>query len=58
MTQTPKTQTPKTPAQHDARDGDGDPRHDPAAIGERRLQEQDADGGATPHEQDVPEPGT
>ena len=50
--------TPPEPGRHDARDGDGDPRHDPAAAGERSAEEPDADGGATPHAQDVPEPGT
>lgn len=54
MTQSEGTTGP----QHDARDGDGDAQHDPAAIGEVRLQAPDADGGATPNEQDVPEPGT
>ncbi|HEU0101287.1 MAG TPA: hypothetical protein VFR07_03130 [Mycobacteriales bacterium] len=44
--------------QHDARDGDGDPAHDPAAIGEARLLSPDADGGAAPHAQEIPEPGT
>ncbi len=42
----------------DARDGDGDPQHDPAAIGERSVQAPDGDGGATPHDEPVPEPGT
>jgi hypothetical protein len=36
------------PDQHDAREGTGDPETDPAAIGERRLEEPDGDGGAVP----------
>lgn len=34
------------PDAHDARDGDGDPATDPAAIGEKSFEEPDADGGA------------
>jgi len=30
----------------DARDGSGDPRTDPAAMGERSVAEPDGDGGA------------
>lgn len=33
---------------HDARDGSGDPRSDPAAMGEARFEEPDGDGGAVP----------
>ena len=36
------------PDQHDARDESGDPRNDPAAIGELRAEQPDADGGAVP----------
>lgn len=43
---------------HDARQGDGDPLHDPAAIGEASASDPDGDGGATPGAQDLPEPGT
>lgn len=46
------------PHQHDAREGSGDPRTDPAAIGEASVAEPDADGGATPHDEVRPEPGT
>ncbi len=49
---------PGTTPTHDARSGDGDPRHDPAAMGEQRLAEPDGDGGATPDAPEVPEPGT
>ncbi|MDP9496743.1 MAG: hypothetical protein M3P46_03600 [Actinomycetota bacterium] len=34
------------PDQHDARDESGDPRTDPAAIGELRAEQPDGDGGA------------
>ena len=41
--------TPQDSApQHDARQEEGDPRTDPAAMGEARLQEPDGDGGAAP----------
>lgn len=46
------------PDHHDAREGDGDPERDPAAIGEARLDAPDADGGATPREVVQDEPGT
>jgi hypothetical protein len=36
------------PETHDARDGDGDPRTDPAALGEAQFEQPDADGGAVP----------
>lgn len=49
---------PNTVHQHDARKGSGDPERDPAAMGETSAAEPDGDGGATPKEQDVPEPGT
>ena len=45
-------------APYDARSGSGDPRTDPAAAGEVSAAEPDADGGATPHDTTVPEPGT
>ena len=47
-----------SPEQHDARQGTGDPLTDPAAAGERSVSEPDADGGATPHDDVRPEPGT
>ena len=34
------------PDSHDAREGSGDPKTDPAAIGEASFEEPDADGGA------------
>ncbi|MDP9435670.1 MAG: hypothetical protein M3P93_10940 [Actinomycetota bacterium] len=40
-----------TRPQHDARDGDGDPAHDPAAVGERSAEQPDGDGGAVPEEE-------
>ena len=40
-------QTMSTP-QHDARQDDGDPRFDPAAVGEVSAAEPDGDGGAVP----------
>lgn len=43
---------------YDARKGSGDPETDPAAVGEVRISTPDGDGGATPHAQDYPEPGT
>jgi hypothetical protein len=46
------------PDAYDAREGSGDPATDPAAMGEARIEEPDADGGAVPHEPSVPEPGT
>lgn len=33
---------------YDARDGDGDPAHDPAAVGETSAEQPDGDGGAVP----------
>ncbi len=42
----------------DARDGDGDPERDPAAIGEASVTAPDGDGGATPGAPERPEPGT
>ncbi len=38
--------TMSTPEQHDARRDDGDPRFDPAAVGEVSFAEPDGDGGA------------
>ena len=35
-----------TPGTHDAREGSGDPKNDPAAIGEKSFAEPDGDGGA------------
>lgn len=52
------TEPGQTPEQFDAREGDGDPLHDPAAVGEERLHADDGDGGATPHAHEVTEPGT
>ena len=49
---------PRAGSSYDARTGDGDPRHDPAAVGEVSAHEPDGDGGATPDAQDRPEPGT
>ena len=46
------------PGSYDAREGSGDPQNDPAAIGERRLENEDGDGGAVPHDEVFPEPGT
>lgn len=37
-----------TPEPYDARQGDGDPLHDPAAVGEASAEQPDADGGAVP----------
>ena len=37
--------------QYDARDGDGDPAHDPAAVGERSAEQPDGDGGAVPEQE-------
>lgn len=51
------TRPDETPSQpYDARQGDGDPRHDPAAVGEQSAAEPDGDGGATPADEDVVEP--
>ena len=36
------------PKPYDARQGDGDPLHDPAAVGETSAQQPDGDGGAVP----------
>ncbi|MCW2777574.1 MAG: hypothetical protein JWN17_1299 [Frankiales bacterium] len=33
---------------YDARTGDGDPLHDPAAVGETSVDQPDGDGGAVP----------
>lgn len=33
---------------YDARSGDGDPLHDPAAAGEASVEQPDGDGGAVP----------
>ncbi len=49
---------PETTPTHDARQGDGDPQSDPAVMGEQRVEQPDADGGATPGAPEVPEPGT
>ena len=46
------------PDSHDAREGSGDPTTDPAAAGEQSVAQPDGDGGAVPHEEEVPEPGT
>jgi hypothetical protein len=46
------------PEQRDAREGSGDPTNDPAAAGEVSAAAPDADGGAVPNENLVPEPGT
>jgi hypothetical protein len=43
---------------YDARQGSGDPKTDPAAVGEQSVQEPDGDGGAVVHQDPVPEPGT
>ncbi len=43
---------------YDARSGSGDPETDPAAVGEQSAAQPDGDGGATPHDQTFPEPGT
>lgn len=37
-----------SPEPYDARQGDGDPRHDPAAVGETSVEQPDGDGGAVP----------
>lgn len=37
-----------TPKPYDARQGDGDPLHDPAAVGETSPEQPDGDGGAVP----------
>ena len=37
-----------TPEPYDARKGDGDPLHDPAAVGEAGDEQPDGDGGAVP----------
>ena len=37
-----------TPETHDAREGDGDPGDDPAAMGEESFEHPDGDGGAVP----------
>lgn len=39
------------PTPYDARTGDGDPLHDPAAVGETSVERPDADGGAVPPEE-------
>lgn len=44
-----------TPGQHDARDESGDPRTDPAAMGELRAEQPDADGGAVAEPEGTPE---
>jgi hypothetical protein len=36
------------PEPYDARQGDGDPLHDPAAVGETSAEQPDGDGGAVP----------
>ena len=36
---------------YDARQGDGDPLHDPAAVGEVSHESPDGDGGAVPPEE-------
>ncbi len=36
---------------YDARKGDGDPLHDPAAVGETSVEQPDGDGGAVPPEE-------
>ncbi len=35
---------------YDAREGSGDPRTDPASVGEVSFEEPDGDGGAVPDE--------
>ena len=37
-----------SPKPYDARKGDGDPLHDPAAVGEVSADQPDGDGGAVP----------
>lgn len=49
MTQPEPTSTPAQP--YDARSGDGDPLHDPAAVGETSAEQPDGDGGAVPAEE-------
>ena len=44
---TPEAPVP-TPEPYDARQGDGDPLHDPAAVGEASAEQPDGDGGAVP----------
>lgn len=44
------------PGSHDAREGSGDPTTDPAAVGEARLDAEDADGGAVVDGETFPEP--
>ena len=44
---TPEAAVP-TPAPYDARQGDGDPLSDPAAVGETSAAQPDGDGGAVP----------
>lgn len=46
------------PDTHDARDGSGDPKTDPAAAGEAAVAQPDGDGGAVVDQPEVPEPGT
>lgn len=55
---TESTASGPTAPTYDARSGDGDPAHDPAAIGEVSAAEPDGDGGAIPDSEDSPEPGT
>ena len=40
-----------TPEPYDARRGDGDPLHDPAAVGEVSHEQPDGDGGAVPEQE-------
>ncbi|MCW2666376.1 MAG: hypothetical protein JWN57_1338 [Frankiales bacterium] len=47
-----------SPHPYDARQGSGDPKTDPAAVGERSVEQPDGDGGAVVHQEPVPEPGT
>ena len=56
--QAPQEQAPQEQHTYDARQGSGDPRTDPAAVGEVSAGEPDGDGGATPHDATAPEPGT
>lgn len=43
---------------YDAREGSRDPKTDPAAVGEKSVEQPDGDGGAVVHQEPVPEPGT
>lgn len=56
--QAPSDQTSPDSHPYDARKGSGDPRTDPAAVGEVSAGEPDGDGGAVPHDVTTPEPGT